>query len=425
MMYYLIDDEPRKIGLDFAIRVKSLRRAPGVWKSPPEEGGCERGLRSRPHHAQPGRRAGGFRSSYSRSQNLCYPWQQGEAIARSWHAAFLPAFVCSTDGNRKLANLPTENFTYITPNTQTERILPSNPHVTLKFNGNSRIFDGSFFSSRDSRLGGETVEKHAGFELELWREVGRHLELAESLDRMLPVLARRLPFEWVLIRQIDPDRRRIETLFRAPLRGGPDELSSISEPGEKDLKKLLDWWSEGAVLRLDAKSASQRLPGLVPGKIRSDVLCGALRGDSRNQCALLVSARRDGFQSEHEQVFAAVLEPFSVALESDHRLRELETLREAAEAYKQSLLARLGRLDIADSIVGGTRSQRKTDYGGGLPNPDHRSPGLFSRVRLHQAQDFAVNPHYSLCFHGPGELATSALSADLRHSPAPIRIVDQ
>ena len=180
------------------------------------------------------------------------------------------------------------------------------------------------------------------------------------------------------------------------------------------------------MLRLDAQIGGQtRLPGLVPGKIRSDVLCGAARGDSRNQCALLVSARRDGFQSEHEQVFAAVLEPFSVALESDHRLRELETLREAAEAYKQSLLARLGRLDIADSIVGGTRSQRKTDYGGGLPNPDHRSPGLFSRVRLHQAQDFAVNPHYSLCFHGPGELATSALSADLRQSPAPIRIVDQ
>ena len=41
-----------------------------------------------------------------------------------------------------------------------------------------------------------------------------------------------------------------------------------------------------------------------------------------------------------------------MALESDHRIRELTALREAAEADKRSLLARLGRLDITDSIVG-------------------------------------------------------------------------
>jgi transcriptional regulator with GAF, ATPase, and Fis domain len=190
------------------------------------------------------------------------------------------------------------------------------------------------------------------FELELWREVGRHLEIEESLDRILPVLARRLPFEWVLIRQIDPGRGRIETLVRAPARGGPDELSSVIEANEKDIKKLLEWWNGGAPLRLDAKAVSQRLPGLVPGKARCDVLCGPLRGDLRNHCVLVVASRRDGFQSEHEQVFATVLEPLSVALQSDHRLREIDALREAAEADKQSLLARLGRLDIADSIVG-------------------------------------------------------------------------
>src|SRR5262245_56615507 len=109
------------------------------------------------------------------------------------------------------------------------------------------------------------MEKHAEFELELWREVGQHLEIEESVDRIMPVLARRVPFEWVLIRQIDPVRRRIETLVRAPLRGGPDELSSVGEPDEKDLKSVLDWWSGGAPLRLGAKAASQRLPGPVPG----------------------------------------------------------------------------------------------------------------------------------------------------------------
>jgi transcriptional regulator with GAF, ATPase, and Fis domain len=48
----------------------------------------------------------------------------------------------------------------------------------------------------------------------------------------------------------------------------------------------------------------------------------------------------------------ALLEPFAVALENDRRLRELTSLREALEADNRSLLSRLGRHDIVDSIVG-------------------------------------------------------------------------
>ena len=41
-----------------------------------------------------------------------------------------------------------------------------------------------------------------------------------------------------------------------------------------------------------------------------------------------------------------------MALRNDRRLRELTALREAAEADKQSLLRRLGRTALADTIVG-------------------------------------------------------------------------
>jgi transcriptional regulator with GAF, ATPase, and Fis domain len=46
------------------------------------------------------------------------------------------------------------------------------------------------------------------------------------------------------------------------------------------------------------------------------------------------------------------LEPFSVALENDLRLREMTALREAAEADKRSLLTKLGRKTLDDTIVG-------------------------------------------------------------------------
>ena len=47
-----------------------------------------------------------------------------------------------------------------------------------------------------------------------------------------------------------------------------------------------------------------------------------------------------------------LVDPFAVALENDHRVRELISLREAVEAENRSLLSRLGRNDIADSVIG-------------------------------------------------------------------------
>ncbi len=46
------------------------------------------------------------------------------------------------------------------------------------------------------------------------------------------------------------------------------------------------------------------------------------------------------------------MEPFSVALENDHRLREITAIRVAAEADRDSLLKRLGRKQLTDIVVG-------------------------------------------------------------------------
>src|SRR5687767_4686977 len=48
----------------------------------------------------------------------------------------------------------------------------------------------------------------------------------------------------------------------------------------------------------------------------------------------------------------ALLEPFSAALENHLRLHELAALREAAEADRRTLLTRLGRREMGDTIVG-------------------------------------------------------------------------
>ena len=189
--------------------------------------------------------------------------------------------------------------------------------------------------------------------LDVWREVGRHLEIQESVDRIGPLIARRMPFESVLVRVIDLERGRVETLVRAPRREVPGEPKQIADGREAPLEKLLAWWRKGQPARMSVEAARRRLPGLLPVGLEGEVLCGPLRSDARTPgVVVLSSGRRARFQEEHELLLSALLEPLAVALESDHRIRELTALREAAEADKRSLLVRLGRLDIADSIVG-------------------------------------------------------------------------
>ena len=58
------------------------------------------------------------------------------------------------------------------------------------------------------------------------------------------------------------------------------------------------------------------------------------------------------FEDSHVRLVEALIEPFSVALENDQRLREMAAMRAAAEADKESLLKRLGRKELTDSVVG-------------------------------------------------------------------------
>ena len=73
-----------------------------------------------------------------------------------------------------------------------------------------------------------------------------------------------------------------------------------------------------------------------------------------------------------------LLEPFSVWLENDRRLRELNVLREAAEADNRSLLSRLGRTDISDSIIGVEDWPEGRD-GGRRSGRENRRAGTYSR----------------------------------------------
>ena len=197
------------------------------------------------------------------------------------------------------------------------------------------------------------MERFISVLLEVWREACRHIELSESLDRSAAILRRRLPLDAIWIRRIDVAAGELETAAMARSGGAESPAPGRVELAQRDLERLLAWCRRGEVAHLPAARMHDRLPGLLAPGQEGDVLAGPLASEDGPLGIVALLARPPrAFRQEHAELLAALLEPFAVALENDRRLREMKTLREAAEADRLSLLARLGRKELAETIVG-------------------------------------------------------------------------
>jgi hydrogenase-4 transcriptional activator len=189
--------------------------------------------------------------------------------------------------------------------------------------------------------------------LDVWREAGRHIEIRESAGNIAKLLADHLPLACLFVRRIDASHGTLETIAvgasdRAPL---PPLGKTILSPAK--LRRLMAWGREGTVLHGLAGAKSGDLAAVIPAEMEGEVLAGPLQAADRPAGVLaLVAAAKKNFRPTHVQMAEALLDPFSAALENDHRLHELAALREAAEADRRSLLTRLGRQDINEAIVG-------------------------------------------------------------------------
>jgi hydrogenase-4 transcriptional activator len=198
---------------------------------------------------------------------------------------------------------------------------------------------------------------------DVWREVGRHLEIAESVERLLPRLAEELPIEALAVRRIDRQGLSLETVACGIVGELPPLFSGKTKLTDGELVQLLAWCGRGDVATKRAgQEASDALDMRWCGIDRTrdgaiaarEMLIGPLSSEDGTPLGLVLAAAvaLQSFSQENVELFRQLLEPFAAALENDSRLRELRSLREALEADKQALLTRLDRQDITDSIVG-------------------------------------------------------------------------
>jgi transcriptional regulator with GAF, ATPase, and Fis domain len=184
----------------------------------------------------------------------------------------------------------------------------------------------------------------------VWKEAARHLELAEAVLHLYPLLAAELPLAALAVRELDLARRSVETLARAPSEA--DE-APLAAPAADEVEALLAWCRSGALEHGAASALRRRLPGLLPDGIEGDVIAAALPSREEPLGALVLVARRGRrFEPAHEALVRGLLEPFAAALENDRRVRALSAVREAAEADRSALLSRLGRTEVSETIIG-------------------------------------------------------------------------
>ncbi len=147
----------------------------------------------------------------------------------------------------------------------------------------------------------------------------------------------------------------VETLAIGLCRGGghSEQATAKSELRREQLERILAWSRGREMIKGSAREIDKRLPGLLPKNLVGQVLAGPLVPENGFAGVLIFyKFGKPHFQSSHEQLLLALLEPLAVALENDHRLRELSSLREAVEAENRTLLSRLGKFDITDSVIG-------------------------------------------------------------------------
>ena len=188
--------------------------------------------------------------------------------------------------------------------------------------------------------------------LEVWRQACRHIDIAEACQNICTAVARHLPMDRLVIYRLDETARLIEPVAAGRADERPAPLPQATSPGTAAWRDLMRWCRQDQVTHRAAEPDAPPFK-LIPRNDACDRLTGPLISQTKVIGGVVIIAPPGrSFDDNAIKRFDALREPLTVALENDERLHELITLRERAEADKRSALARLGREDFSQTIIG-------------------------------------------------------------------------
>ncbi|MBU6275379.1 MAG: sigma-54 dependent transcriptional regulator [Planctomycetes bacterium] len=184
----------------------------------------------------------------------------------------------------------------------------------------------------------------------VWRETGRHLEIATAVAAIADVLVGRFPLTGIHLVRLVAESHGCEVVASAGSVGANPPGAPAVALAPAPWRRLVAWVRSGAVSGTDEEAVAPLVAATRPE--RGGVAGGLCGVDGPIGAVVFVPAPGAAFSAADRALVARLLEPFAVALENDARLHELRSLRQAAEADRRSLLSRLGRQEIAEDVVG-------------------------------------------------------------------------
>ncbi len=192
--------------------------------------------------------------------------------------------------------------------------------------------------------------------LQLWKESCRHIQLEESSPAIAKALRDVIPFERIMIRVLDDKLRHLVTVCEEPQSPFPNaRLRTLTVA---DCEQLRRWCCSDRVLTR-GKRQTGVLGLLLPEEPLGDVIAIPLHEESSHAALILLAEEGCEYDTEHLELAQRLSEPIAVAVANHHRIHEMASLREAAEADKGALLRRLGRTDLGDQIIGESSGLQK------------------------------------------------------------------
>jgi transcriptional regulator with GAF, ATPase, and Fis domain len=196
--------------------------------------------------------------------------------------------------------------------------------------------------------------------LAIWRETCRHLQIDRSAAAIAELLREHLPLGQLWLFALDAEQQRLVTRAAVPA----SVAGSIAklQPFEVHAFARLQKWARGQ--RVAVVASAERIPRPLNlcqfPRLEATTCLVALSGDEGCYgIAVLIPGEGHRFSALQQALIEELREPLSIALQNDLRLEELDRLRRAAESDRRSLLARLGRADLGDTVIGASSGLRR------------------------------------------------------------------
>jgi len=192
--------------------------------------------------------------------------------------------------------------------------------------------------------------------LEAWREAGRQPSLADLVERFTPEVGREIPIKGLLIRRLEPDRQRLETIAEGTVGPYRPGITPRTQLTPVQVEALAAYGRGGA---LGGSGTRGVVELIAPCRSAEEALIAPLLDAGSLLGFAVAIGARGCFGSAHEALWQEVAAPLSAGLRSELQRQELMRYRSALEADRQALLSRLGRQEIADAIVGAESGLRE------------------------------------------------------------------